>query len=113
MGWRVRSQADHHEPSGLLLAYVDESYSTDRFYLGAILVDGAAVHRIETGLDSLVAQYGGRFGLPPTTELHGLVTFLHRRRHTRVESDERARAANELIWSHVAPVVEHEHCWTP
>ncbi|WP_187365091.1 hypothetical protein [Cellulosimicrobium cellulans] len=47
-----------------------------------MLVDGAAVHRIEAGLDSLVAQYH----FAPS-------------HHSRLLQ--------------AAPVVEHEHCWTP
>lgn len=62
-------------PSGLLLAYVDESYTTDRFYLGAVLVDGTAAERIECGLDTLVQDYCGRFGVSPRTELHGNPLF--------------------------------------
>lgn len=238
---------DRRKPSGLLLAYVDESYSSDWFCLGAVVGDGTAVKRIEVGLDALLAGYDGRFDLGLGTELHGypmfqgagvwrrvplrvridlyagamrvigdsgvrvilrgidvarqrlryshphpphevalghlleridtasgawgahalvladevhnserhrtnfrdfrtegtpgyrsstlprlldtihfapshhsrllqaadLVTFLYRRRCVHVESDERARAVSDLIWSHVAPVVEHEHCWRP
>jgi Protein of unknown function (DUF3800) len=37
-----------------------------------------------------------------------LVTFLHRRRTTVVESDPRQRQALERLWSHVAPRVRHE-----
>lgn len=234
-------------PSRLVLAYVDESYTSDRFYLGAVVVDGAAAERIEEGLDAIVRDYAGRFGLSPSTELHGnplfqgkdmwndvptrarinvyeramevvgasgarvvlrgmnvrrqrerytdphpphevvlghllervndcarragahalvvadevhtqerhrtnfrdfrtggtpgyrsttlpqlidtihfapshhsrllqaadLVTFLHRRRATHPERDARAQAANDAIWSHITPVVDHELCWEP
>jgi hypothetical protein len=243
----VQRRVDGRTPSGLLLAYVDESYSPDWFSLGAVLGDGVAVRRIEAGLDAVMAQYHGRFDLGAGTELHGypmfqgvgawrrvparvrinvyagamrvvgesgarvilrgidvarqkaryahphpphevalghlleridsasdargahtlvladevhnserhrtnfrdfrtggtpgyrsstlsrlldtihfapshhsrllqaadLVTFLYRRRCTHVEGDERARAANDLIWSHIEPVIEHEHCWEP
>ncbi|UZN03620.1 DUF3800 domain-containing protein [Cellulomonas sp. S1-8] len=234
-------------PSALLLAYVDESYTVDRFYLGAVVVDGAAASRIETGLDAIMRDYSGRFGLAASTEMHGnplfqgkeewrnvptrvrinvyeramevvggsgarvvlrgmnvrrqreryvdphpphevvlghllervndyagsagahalvladevhtherhrtnfrhfraggtpgyrstvlrrlidtihfapsnhsrllqaadLVTFMHRRRCTHTEPDARAQAANDAIWSHVAPVISHELCWEP
>ncbi|MBW0254854.1 DUF3800 domain-containing protein [Cellulomonas sp. PS-H5] len=243
----MQRQADRRNVSGLLLAYVDESYSPDWFTLGAVIGDAAAVRRIEVGFDALVARYRGQFDLDAGTELHGypmfqgagvwrrvplrarinlyagamrvvgdsgarvilrgidvarqrvryvhphpphevalahmleridssadarrahalvladevhnserhrtnfrdfrtdgtpgyrsstlprlldtihfapshhsrllqaadLVTFLYRRRSAHVESDERARAANDLIWSHVEPAVEHEHCWRP
>jgi hypothetical protein len=42
-----------------------------------------------------------------------LVTFLHRRRATHPERDARAQAANDAIWSYIAPVVAHELCWEP
>ena len=44
-------------PSPLLLAYVDESYTVDYFYLGAIVVDGAAARRIEDGLNQITVSY--------------------------------------------------------
>lgn len=66
---------DRRKPSGLLLAYVDESYSSDWFSLGAVVGDGTAVKRIEVGLDALLAGYDGRFGLGLGTELHGYPMF--------------------------------------
>ncbi len=62
-------------PSPLLLAYVDESYTADYFFLGAIVVDGAAAGRIEDGLDRVMLDYRGRFGLGASTELHGHPLF--------------------------------------
>lgn len=71
----VGRQDQQRKPSSLLLAYVDESYTASRFYLGAVLVDGAATHRIESGLEALVRRYAGRFGLRDDTELHGYPMF--------------------------------------
>ena len=62
-------------PSPLLLAYVDESYTVDYFYLGAIVVDGAAARRIEDGLNQIMRDYRGEFGLAASTELHGHPLF--------------------------------------
>ncbi|WHP16018.1 DUF3800 domain-containing protein [Cellulomonas sp. ES6] len=62
-------------PSGLLLAYVDESYTAERFYLGAVLVDGEAAARIEAGFDAIVGDYCGRFGLSPAAEMHANPLF--------------------------------------
>ena len=62
-------------PSNLLLAYVDESCTTDRFYLGPVVVDGAAAARIEAGLDLILQDYRGQFGLGASTEMHGNPLF--------------------------------------
>lgn len=42
-----------------------------------------------------------------------LVAFLHRRRQTHVETDPRARKANEVLWERIRPKIHHEHCWFP
>ncbi|MDG4763701.1 DUF3800 domain-containing protein [Solwaraspora sp. WMMD406] len=42
-----------------------------------------------------------------------LVTFLHRRLMTVTESDRRAAAVNERMWSWVQPRVYHAWCWNP
>jgi len=42
-----------------------------------------------------------------------LVTFLHRRRQTRTETDDRARRANEQIWSRIARAIAHDGYWRP
>ncbi len=62
-------------PSGLVLAYVDESYTAERFYLGAVIVDGAAAERIEAGLNAIMHDYRGQFGLSLATEMHGNPLF--------------------------------------
>lgn len=66
---------DTDYPSGLVLAYVDESYTADRFYLGAVVVDGAAAEQIEVGLDAIMRDYDGAFGLATSTEMHGNPLF--------------------------------------
>jgi hypothetical protein len=62
-------------PSGLVLAYVDESYTTDRFYLGAVIVDGAAGKQIDASLSAIMKDYEGQFGLTAATEMHGNPMF--------------------------------------
>jgi hypothetical protein len=42
-----------------------------------------------------------------------LIAFLHRRRQTHTETDQRAQRANDLLWSRVAPRIIHEHTWLP
>lgn len=62
-------------PGALVLAYVDESYTTDHFFLGAVVVDSLAARRIESGLDAILLDYAGRFGVTASTELHGHPLF--------------------------------------
>jgi len=60
----------------MLLAYVDESYQTDKFFcLGAIIVDDTSAVAIEEGLDALVAEYVAQTDLPEGAELHGYEIF--------------------------------------
>lgn len=42
-----------------------------------------------------------------------LVAYLHRRLHSRQDSDPRARKANLKLWSYIEPRVVHNHCWDP
>lgn len=69
------SATEQRYPSSLVLAYVDESYTADHFYLGAVVVDGHAAGLIESGLDAIMRDYDGRFGLTSGTELHGNPLF--------------------------------------
>ncbi|MEU2496004.1 DUF3800 domain-containing protein [Streptomyces sp. NPDC007883] len=42
-----------------------------------------------------------------------LIAYLHRRLHSRQDRSQRARKANEKLWSYVEPRVVHNHCWEP
>lgn len=62
----------------MLLAYVDESYSKDFFFLGALVVeDGYQATAIEQGLDSLLIEFqdSGAAKVEPEVELHGKELF--------------------------------------
>lgn len=62
----------------MLLAYVDESYTTSFFYLGALVItSGEQAKAIEDGLDTLVEEFR-RSGAAPVAadvELHGKEIF--------------------------------------
>jgi hypothetical protein len=42
-----------------------------------------------------------------------LVAFLARRIKVHVETDERAKKANEALWSRIEPKIHHQGCWWP
>lgn len=42
-----------------------------------------------------------------------LIAFLHRRRKTHIETDARAKRANDALWARIEPQVRHEWCWHP
>ena len=42
-----------------------------------------------------------------------LIAFLHRRRETHTETDQRAQRANDRIWQHIAPRIVHQRLWVP
>ncbi|WP_369371084.1 DUF3800 domain-containing protein [Promicromonospora sp. Populi] len=59
----------------MLLAYVDESYSKDYFFLAAVIVDSQSAVEIETGLDAIVDEYARMTSLSVEAELHGHELF--------------------------------------
>lgn len=62
----------------MLLAYVDESYTSKRFYLGALLVaDGTQAVVIEEGLDWIIKEFrdSGAIQTHPRVEFHGKELF--------------------------------------
>ena len=42
-----------------------------------------------------------------------LIVFLKRRRYADLDTDKRARRANERLWQRIEPRIVHEHCWWP
>lgn len=76
----VRAVGEPCAPSNrlraVLLAYVDESYTADMFFLGALVVDGDAASEIESGLNALVDEYRWDAKLLRSdVELHGYPLF--------------------------------------
>lgn len=63
----------------MLLAYLDESYSRNHFYIAALVVPEAVALPLATALDDLVTEVANeRFpgiGLTPEAELHGYELF--------------------------------------
>ncbi|AGL15780.1 DUF3800 domain-containing protein [Actinoplanes sp. N902-109] len=59
----------------MLLAYLDESFSKDWYFMAALLCDDAGARRIGSGLDSVVAKAVRNHGVPPDAELHGYELF--------------------------------------
>lgn len=59
----------------VLLAYVDESYSREYFFLAGIVVDSRSAAAVENGLDSIVREYVRSTPLSTEAELHGHELF--------------------------------------
>ncbi|GLY01845.1 DUF3800 domain-containing protein [Actinoplanes sp. NBRC 101535] len=59
----------------MLLAYLDESYSTDWYYMAALLCDGPGAQAITSALDAAVDKAVKTFGVPENAELHGYELF--------------------------------------
>jgi hypothetical protein len=59
----------------VLLAYVDESYSKDWYFMAALLCDGAGAQAIGTGLDEVVQRAIDSYGVAEDAELHGYELF--------------------------------------
>ncbi|BCY10936.1 DUF3800 domain-containing protein [Actinoplanes sp. L3-i22] len=59
----------------MLLAYVDESYSPEWYYMAAMLCDGPGAQAITSALDAVVAKAVDSFGVPKDAELHGYELF--------------------------------------
>ncbi|XVU26266.1 DUF3800 domain-containing protein [Actinoplanes sp. CA-054009] len=59
----------------MLLAYVDESYSDDWYYMAAMLCDGSGAQALTSALDAVVASAVKDFGVPEDAELHGYELF--------------------------------------
>ena len=59
----------------MLLTYVDESYTRDRFYLAAVMCDGAAAAALTNALGDIAEKAAGIHGLEAASELHGYEIF--------------------------------------
>lgn len=60
----------------MLLAYVDESYNRDFYYMAALLVPEPSLQPLATALDGVAAKAAASFaGVPAGCELHGYELF--------------------------------------
>jgi Protein of unknown function (DUF3800) len=59
----------------VLLAYLDESYSKDWYFMAALLCDGAGAQAIMSGLDEVARKAVADFGVAEDAELHGYELF--------------------------------------
>jgi hypothetical protein len=59
----------------VLLAYVDESFSRDWYYMAALLCDGAGAQAITAALDRAVEKAVRDHGVAEDAELHGYELF--------------------------------------
>ena len=55
----------------MLLTYVDESYTADRYYIAALMVPDREARSLASELDDLMAATEHSFGVPRDVELHG------------------------------------------
>jgi Protein of unknown function (DUF3800) len=59
----------------VLLAYLDESFSKDWYFMAALLCDGEGAQAIGAGLDAVVQKAVGAYGVADDAELHGYELF--------------------------------------
>jgi Protein of unknown function (DUF3800) len=75
----------------VLLAYVDESYTRDRYYIAAVLVPDTRAAPLTRALDQVVARAADAGGVSPDAELHGHDIFQARGDWARWATKLRAR----------------------
>jgi hypothetical protein len=59
----------------VLLAYLDESYSDDWYYMAALLCDGTGAQAITAALDEVIVKAVKSHGVAEDAELHGYELF--------------------------------------
>ncbi|WP_305785827.1 DUF3800 domain-containing protein [Symbioplanes lichenis] len=59
----------------MLLAYLDESYSKDWYFMAALLCDGAGAQALSKALDEIVEKAVAAHGVAEDAELHGYELF--------------------------------------
>lgn len=76
----------------MLLCYVDESYTTDHYYIAALICPESAALSLDAALDDVVTQAAKSFrGISGDAELHGYDIFQGRREWAPLEKMVRAR----------------------
>lgn len=86
------------------LAYVDESATADRYFLGAVVMGGDGALSLGDALDTVMAKASGSYpGLTATTELHG-----HSISHGKDEWKGMAPRARLSVYDQALPAIaEH------
>ncbi len=74
------------------MAYLDESYTADRFFLGALLVDDACALSLSAALEEVVRVATVSYGVVASAELHGYPLFHGVEQWKPMKSQPRARA---------------------
>ena len=59
----------------MLLAYLDESYDDQRYWIAALVCDGACMAGLGPALDEVVRRAASAYGTSTTAELHGHALF--------------------------------------
>lgn len=59
----------------MLLAYVDESYDRDRYWIAALMCTDECVVKLTEALDDVVTWASSSYGIDPDAELHGHALF--------------------------------------
>src|SRR4051794_2531542 len=60
---------------GVLLTYLDESYTKDRFYIAALGCPDEVAIPVASDLDQVVQDAATAYAVAPTAELHGHALF--------------------------------------
>ncbi|MBO0822436.1 MAG: DUF3800 domain-containing protein [Actinobacteria bacterium] len=91
----------------MLLAYLDESYTKERYYVGAVLVPDAAAGPLTKSLDEIVTRVAAEErGLTSETELHAHELVTGKRSWAALRPKMRARIG--VYHDAIQTIVDHE-----
>ncbi|MFC0862432.1 DUF3800 domain-containing protein [Sphaerimonospora cavernae] len=99
----------------MLLAYVDESYTRDRYYMAALLVPDHQAVSLARALDEVVVEASRVYGITPSAELHGTDLLHGNRDWEPIKKMPRARigvyhAAFQAIADHEVAIILRGVC---
>ena len=87
-----------------------DSYRRDLWHYQRSRTWGYRARKIERVLDTIHFAPSSSSRLVQAADL---VAFLARRIETHVETDERAKRANDALWARIEPRINHNWCWWP
>src|SRR5690625_2356096 len=81
----------------VILGYLDESFSSDWYYMAALLCDGPGVQALGTEPDAVVTEAVKEFDVPEDAELHGYELFQGKNWWTDVPTRVRLSVYNQAF----------------